>query len=214
MSGLPNPGRLLTSRNEAWVHAERCCSDRVLAAARNARTTRHRPEPAEPRETSRHHSMTRDTRPAENARATASPLILRTPAYTSPSPCSWHAAHVCGSSHAQPDPPLPRSPAPNLRRAASRLRAQPVPSASPKPAGWRRRDARRSSIPRAHGPTYSFSSERRRASAFVTLMLSSAARVTISLRLREETLCAISAAYLRFCIMRTSRSLMLLTRKR
>ena len=43
---------------------------------------------------------------------------------------------------------------------------------------------------------YSFSSVFRRAAPLSTLMLSCSARSTISLRLRDETLCATSAAYL------------------
>ena len=63
----------------------------------------------------------------------------------------------------------------------------------------------------ARGLLYSFSSERTRAVEFVTLMFSWLARSTISLRFRADTLCAISAAYLRFCIISTSSSLTLCT---
>jgi len=49
------------------------------------------------------------------------------------------------------------------------------------------------------------------ASALRTLMFSSRARSTIALRLSEETLCAISAAYLRLCMSSSSSSLELCT---
>ena len=53
---------------------------------------------------------------------------------------------------------------------------------------------------------YSFSSERRRALAFVTRIASCWARSTISRRFLLETSWAISAEYVRFCIRRTSSS--------
>ena len=53
---------------------------------------------------------------------------------------------------------------------------------------------------------YSFSSERRRALAFVTLIESCWARSTIAFLFLLETLCAISAENVLFCIIRTSSS--------
>lgn len=133
---------------------------------------------------------------------------------------------------------LHRAPPPaahhHLRRSACAPGRAARASPSRIPSQHRRSDARQPPRRSPHAPpargglaqapraapasrcaaAYSFSSARTRACAFVTLMFSSAARVTISLRLREETLCATSAAYLRFCIMRTSRSFTLLTTKR
>lgn len=56
---------------------------------------------------------------------------------------------------------------------------------------------------------YSFSSDRSLALAFVTLMPSSAARSTISLRFLLPTACAISAEYVRLCISSISSSFLL-----
>lgn len=61
-------------------------------------------------------------------------------------------------------------------------------------------------VHRTSTESYSFSSDRSLALGLVTLMASCWARSTMSLRFLLETLCAISAANVRFCIIRTSRS--------
>jgi len=113
--------------------------------------------------------------------------------------------------------PLHRS-QPGARRA-QRTRAASERARAPPPAASGRRPRRAPSAASAlvaqttskQSHAHSFSSDFRRAAPFSSLMFSCAARSTISLRLRAETLCAISAAYLRFCIRSTSSSFTLAT---
>ena len=87
--------------------------------------------------------------------------------------------------------------------AAAHFRAEP---------GAIKKHERRKETRRPAKTLYSSSSARSLALALVTRTFSCAARSTISLRLRAETSCAISAQYLRLCINKSSSSATLFTR--